>query len=79
MHDGPAGPWSALEIKYINFICADVGDVLEQYVDNIGMVRRVVQTYRRSPDLRSGLRACRKPGDRGREHRKLWRNSLTWS
>ncbi|HEX5229079.1 MAG TPA: BsuPI-related putative proteinase inhibitor [Bryobacteraceae bacterium] len=44
VHDGPAGPWSALEIKYMNFSCADVGDQLEQYVANIGMVRRVVET-----------------------------------
>jgi hypothetical protein len=45
VHDGPAGPWSALEITYITFNCADVGDVLEQYVDNIGMVRRVEQSF----------------------------------
>ncbi len=44
-HDGPAGRWQALDIKYINFNCADVGDLEEQYVDNIGMVRRVVETF----------------------------------
>jgi len=45
VHNGPAGPWSALEITYITFTCADVGDQLEQYVDNVGMVRRVVETF----------------------------------
>ena len=45
VHDGPAGPWTALEIRYVTFACADVGDQLEQYVDNIGMVRRVVETF----------------------------------
>lgn len=43
-HDGPAGTWSVLEIQYRTFACADAGTVSEQYADNIGMVRRVVNT-----------------------------------
>lgn len=44
-HDGPAGRWQALEIQYRTFGCADVGDLSEQFVENIGMVRRVVTTF----------------------------------
>lgn len=43
-HDGPAGRWSALEIKYTPFACADAGDISEQFAENIGMVQRVVNT-----------------------------------
>lgn len=44
-HDGPAGTWNALEIKYVSFACADAGDVSEQFAENIGMVQRVVNTF----------------------------------
>jgi hypothetical protein len=44
-HNGPAGTWSALEIQYRTFGCADAGDLSEQFVENIGMVRRVVTTF----------------------------------
>jgi hypothetical protein len=44
-HDGPAGRWQALEIQYRTFGCADAGDVSEQFVENIGMIRRVVTTF----------------------------------
>ena len=43
-HDGPAGAWQALEIKYRNFACADAGDLSEQFAENVGMVQRVVNT-----------------------------------
>lgn len=43
-HDGPAGSWPTLEIQYQSFACADAGEVSEQYAENIGMVRRVVNT-----------------------------------
>jgi len=43
-HDGPAGRWSTLEIKYTAFACADAGDISEQFAENIGMVQRVVNT-----------------------------------
>jgi hypothetical protein len=44
-YDGPAGRFSqALRIVYRNFSCADVGVTEELYVENIGMVRRVMQT-----------------------------------
>ena len=40
-HDGPAGPLSnVLEIRYRAFGCADVGPVLEQYAERLGMLRR---------------------------------------
>ncbi len=45
LHDGPAGPWNATEVAFQPYGCADAGDLSEQYVDNIGMVRRVVQTF----------------------------------
>lgn len=44
-HDGPAGAWPALEIKYRSFACADAGDLSEQFAENIGMVQRVVNTF----------------------------------
>lgn len=41
-HEGPAGQFGeALEVKYRSASCRDVGVTLEQFVDNIGMVRRV--------------------------------------
>jgi len=43
-HDGPAGAWEALEIKYRSFACADAGDLSEQFAENVGMVQRVVNT-----------------------------------
>ena len=43
-HNGPAGSWNALEIKYVVFACADIGDISEQFAENIGMVQRVVNT-----------------------------------
>lgn len=44
-HDGPAGPWfDALEIRYRTYSCRDAGIESEQFVENVGMVRRVVQT-----------------------------------
>jgi hypothetical protein len=45
-HDGPAGPFAdVLEIQYRVFGCADTGVSSEQYAENIGMVRRVVNTF----------------------------------
>jgi hypothetical protein len=44
VHDGPAGRWNALQIRYRTFSCADAGLESEQYAENIGMVRRVVNT-----------------------------------
>jgi hypothetical protein len=44
-HDGPAGRWSALEIQYRTAGCADAAEQSEQFVENIGMVRRVVNTF----------------------------------
>jgi hypothetical protein len=44
-HDGPAGAWQALEIKYRSFACADAGDLSEQFAENVGMVRRVINTF----------------------------------
>jgi hypothetical protein len=43
-HEGPAGRWSVLEIEYQPYACADAGDQLEQFAENIGLVRRVVNT-----------------------------------
>jgi hypothetical protein len=41
-HDGPAGPLAdVLQIRYRITVCADVGDLFEQYAENIGMVQRV--------------------------------------
>jgi hypothetical protein len=44
IHDGPGGRWSVRDIHYRTFACADAGDQLEQFTENIGMVRRVVTT-----------------------------------
>jgi hypothetical protein len=44
-YSGPAGRWSTQEIQFTPYACADAGDLSEQYVENIGMVRRVVQTF----------------------------------
>jgi hypothetical protein len=38
------GRWNAIEIRYRTFSCADAGDLSEQHAENIGMVRRVVNT-----------------------------------
>jgi hypothetical protein len=43
-HQGPAGHWSVVEVEYQPYACADAGDLLEQFAENIGMVRRVVST-----------------------------------
>jgi len=43
-HEGPSGIWNALEIDYQVSACADAGDLAEQYTENIGMLRRVVNT-----------------------------------
>jgi hypothetical protein len=43
-YEGPAGRWSAAEVQFQPYGCADAGELSEQYVDNIGMVRRVVNT-----------------------------------
>lgn len=45
VHDGPAGKWNALEIRYLVLACADTGDISEQFAENIGMVQRVVNTF----------------------------------
>lgn len=42
--DGPAGSWSVVEIQYRTYRCSDTGDRLEQFAENIGMVRRDVDT-----------------------------------
>ena len=42
---GPAGYWKTQEIRYTPYACADAGDLSEQYAENIGLVRRVVQTF----------------------------------
>jgi hypothetical protein len=44
VHNGPAGRWNAVEIRYRSFSCFDAGDELEQFAANIGMLRRVVNT-----------------------------------
>jgi hypothetical protein len=44
VHDGPAGRWSVVEIRYFTFGCADAGALLEQFTENVGLVRRVVST-----------------------------------
>lgn len=44
-HDGPAGPISnVLNVEYRTLGCADTGLLSEQYADNIGLLRRVVQS-----------------------------------
>jgi hypothetical protein len=43
-YKGPAGEWKTIEIQYLPYGCADAGETAENYVDNIGMVRRVVET-----------------------------------
>ncbi|MEO5926517.1 MAG: BsuPI-related putative proteinase inhibitor [Bryobacteraceae bacterium] len=43
-HSGPAGRWDVLEVEYQPYACADAGDLWEQFAENVGMVRRVVQT-----------------------------------
>ena len=42
-HTGPIGTWSALENTYFNFACINA-QVSGRYVENIGMVPRVVTT-----------------------------------
>ncbi len=44
-YSGPAGRWSAQVVEFHPYACADAGDLSEQYVENVGMVRRVVQTF----------------------------------
>lgn len=45
-YDGPAGRWpDALHIMYRNYSCADTGPLEEQYAENIGMLRRTVNTF----------------------------------
>jgi hypothetical protein len=45
LHEGPAGPIpDVLEVRYRTFGCADVGAEVEQFAENIGMVRRVNNT-----------------------------------
>lgn len=44
--DGAAGPFQGvLRIRYRSFSCADAGSESEQYAENIGMVRRVSQSF----------------------------------
>jgi hypothetical protein len=70
-HEGPAGRWNeVLEVQYRGVSCADAGPTLEQFAENIGMVRRVVSaiTGPQSFDLvyaRVGRLAI-ESGDRGR-------------
>jgi hypothetical protein len=46
VHEGPAGTFgNVLEIRYRTFDCADAGVQQEQYAENIGMVRRVNQSF----------------------------------
>ncbi|MEO8592546.1 MAG: BsuPI-related putative proteinase inhibitor [Candidatus Solibacter sp.] len=45
-HEGPAGSFpDVLEVRYRTFTCADAGTQLEQFAENIGMVRRVEQSF----------------------------------
>jgi hypothetical protein len=45
VHDGVAGPFeNVLEVRYRTVSCADAGVEAEQYAENIGMVRRVVNS-----------------------------------
>src|SRR5713226_5644460 len=44
-HDGPAGPIDqVLEIRYVTTNCADAGVLSEEFTENVGMLRRTVQT-----------------------------------
>ena len=46
LHDGPTGPFSGvLELSFRVFFCADTGVESEQYAANIGMVRRVMNSF----------------------------------
>lgn len=46
LHDGLSGPFhDVLEITYRTFSCADTGTESEQYAENVGMVRRVNNTF----------------------------------
>jgi hypothetical protein len=71
VHAGPAGRWNeVLEVQYRGVSCADAGPALEQFAENIGMVRRVVSaiTGPQSFDLvyaRVGKLAL-ESGERGR-------------
>ena len=45
-HEGPAGTFNnVLEVRYRTFTCADAGVQMEQYAENVGMVRRVKQSF----------------------------------
>jgi hypothetical protein len=44
VHTGSGGKWEALDIRYRSFECFDAGSESEQFAENIGMVRRVVNT-----------------------------------
>jgi hypothetical protein len=44
-YTGPAGRWNATEVKFQVYGCADAGELSELYVENVGMVRRVVNTF----------------------------------
>ncbi|MBL8178708.1 MAG: hypothetical protein JNK48_28800 [Bryobacterales bacterium] len=45
-HNGPSGSWERnLEIRYSTSICNDSGLDHELYAENVGMVRRVVQSF----------------------------------
>jgi hypothetical protein len=45
-HDGPAGPIrDVLEVRYRVISCADTGAQAEEYAENLGMVRRVTNTF----------------------------------
>ena len=45
-HEGPAGTFAGtLDVRYRSFSCADAGTQLEQFADNIGMVRRVAGSF----------------------------------
>ena len=45
-YNGPGGSWEeTLEIRYRTAQCNDAGLESEQYAENIGMVRRVVQSF----------------------------------
>jgi hypothetical protein len=46
IHEGPAGTFpDVLEVQFRTFTCADAGVTLEQFAENIGMVRRVSQSF----------------------------------
>jgi len=45
-HDGAMGVVNGVvELQYQTLTCADAGDLSEQYAENIGMVRRVTQSF----------------------------------